>query len=123
MRPRSYSRDLLQVVGLQHWATVELRSIQLEHWIWMTRNLSGKKLKNALTDAGYFYTQKSSFYHEIWHSVRTIWDWQERCGHVGVWSIVGDLIGVLQLVELVGDDSWCAIAQLTDLVICIWPMS
>ena len=44
---------------------MSLRSIQLEHWLWLLQHLSGKKLKEALSAEGYFYPNKSSFYNEV----------------------------------------------------------
>ena len=52
-------------MGLQHWSVMSLRSIQLEHWLWLLQHLSGKKLKEALSAEGYFYPNKSSFYNEV----------------------------------------------------------
>jgi hypothetical protein len=54
-----------QIVGVQHWTTMELRSVQLDQWLWMCMNTRGKKLHNALSAADYFYPSKECFYNDV----------------------------------------------------------
>ena len=91
-----------QVVGLGHWAKLALRSIQLEHWMWMCRRLCGKRLQGALSAAGYVYPGKEAFYADVWHSVDALWAWQEACGHTGHTPVIGDIIYCRDLPGLVG---------------------
>ena len=52
-------------MGLEHWSIMSLRSIQLEHWLWLLQNVKGKQLKETLSKDGYVYPNKQSFYNEV----------------------------------------------------------